>query len=196
MEKSERRVCVVANSWLSGTSSFTESASRTESLASCICWGQVRIQRQIQKYNHYGNYKHGDKNKQTADSAAGLKAWQAVPTATAGAKSGPPDSGNRCHPTLVRTLELMADIPGRQTTKQQIVQAKIQHILKLTNPEIKKTKVFLTSCSQACTVCVHSISRPPPTLSRKAPPRLSQNRIPQTWIKSFAEGRKIVSRLL
>ena len=92
--------------------------------------------------------------------------------------------------------ELLADIPGRQTTKQQIVQAEIEHILNLTNPEMEKTKVFLTSCSQACTVCVHSISRPPPTLSRKAPPRLSQNRIPQTWIKSFAEGRKIVSRLL
>ena len=65
MEKSEQRVYVVANSWLSGTSSFTEPASRTESLTSCNCWGQVRTQRQIQKYNHYDNHKRGDKKKQT-----------------------------------------------------------------------------------------------------------------------------------
>ena len=141
MEKCERRVCVVANSWLSGTSSFTEPASRTESLTSCNCWGQVRIQRQIQKYNHYGNYKHGDKNKQTADSAAGLKAWQAAPTAT-GAKSGPPDSGNRCHPTLVRTLRIAGRHSWPTNNKTTNCSGQDSTHFEIDKPRDKKDKGF------------------------------------------------------
>ena len=65
-----------------------------------------------------------------------------LPRLPLGAKSGPPDSENRCHPTLVRTLRIADRHSWPTYKKRQIVHAKIEHILNLRNPEMEKTKVF------------------------------------------------------